>query len=180
MLEIEKRYKLNGDISDIPKEKIKSQYRIEQVYSNIASGTSPAPDCRIRKITDIDDKESYFHTVKYIIKSINIREEIEQQITEKQYNRIFKFINKKPVIKDRYLIDIENGLVAEIDYFPDLDETIVEIEFPNEETMNNFNNIKPVWIGQEIKGKQSYSVYVFSIINDELNSLQKLKHYINN
>lgn len=178
MLEIEKRYKLNGDISDILKDKIKSQYRIEQVYSNIASGTSPAPDCRIRKITDTDGEESYFHTVKYIIKK-GIREEIEISITEEQYNKIFEFIDKKPVIKDRYLIDLDSGLTAEIDYFPDINETIVEVEFPNEQVMNDFINVKPNWIGQEIKGKQSYSVYVFSIINNELNSLQKLQYYIN-
>jgi CYTH domain-containing protein len=166
MLEIEKRYKLNGDI---PKDKIKSQYRIEQVYSNIS------PDVRIRKITDTDGKENYFHTVKYILKN-GIREEIEQPITEVQYDRIFETINKIPVIKDRYLINLDDSLVAEIDHFIDTDKIIVEVEFPDEITMNNF--IKPDWIGNEINNKQSYSVFVFSKINNELSSIQKLQYYI--
>jgi CYTH domain-containing protein len=166
MLEIEKRYKLIGDI---PKDKIKSQYRIEQVYSNIS------PDVRVRKITDIDGKESYFHTVKYILKS-GVREEIEQSITEEQYDRIFEIINKIPVIKDRYLINLGNSLVAEIDHFIDTNKIIVEVEFPDETTMNNF--IKPDWIGSEINNKQSYSVFVFSKINNELSGIQKLQYYI--
>lgn len=166
MLEIEKRYKLAGDI---PKDKIKSRYRIEQVYSNIS------PDVRIRKITDVDGKESYLHTVKYILKS-GVREEIEQSITEEQYDRIFETINKIPVIKDRYLIDLGNSLVAEIDHFIDTDKIIVEVEFPDEIIMNNF--IKPDWMGNEINNKQSYSVFVFSKINNELSSIQKLQYYI--
>ena len=173
MLEIEKRYNLNGDI---PKDKIKSQYNIEQVYSNIASGISP--DVRIRKITDIDGKESYFHAVKYILKN-NIREEIEQSITKDQYEKIFELINKKPVIKDRYLVDLDNGLVAEIDDFINENKIIIEVEFPNEDDMNNFTKVKPDWIGSEIKNKQSFSVFAFSKINNELNSMEKLKYYIN-
>jgi CYTH domain-containing protein len=173
MLEIEKQYKLNGDI---PKDKLKSQYYIEQVYSNIASNTSP--DVRIRKITDINGKETYFHTVKYIINTKNIREEIEQSITKEQYDRIFEFIDKKPVIKNRYLIDLDNGLIAEVDHFIDTNKIIIEVEFPNEESMNNFNSIKPDWIGDEIKNKQSYSVFVFSKINNELSGIQKLQYYI--
>lgn len=172
MLEIEKRYNLNGDI---PQDKIKTQYRIEQVYSNLASKTSP--DVRIRKIIDIDEKETYFHTVKYILKN-NTREELEMSITKEQYNKIFELINKKPVIKDRYLVDLDMGLTAEVDHFISEDEWIVEIEFPNEKAMNDFTT-KPSWIGKEIKNKQSYSVYLFSKINNELNSIQKLNYYIN-
>ena len=44
--------------------------------------------------------------------------------------------------------------------------------------MNDFTT-KPSWIGKEIKNKQSYSVYLFSKINNELNSIQKLNYYIN-
>lgn len=168
MLEIEKRYDINSKIP-IPKDKIKSQYRIEQVYSNIS------PDVRIRKITDTDDNETYFHCVKYILKS-GIREEIEQPITKEQYDNIFEVIDKKPVAKDRFLIDLDNNLTAEIDTFLDTNKTIIEVEFPDEKTMKDF--VPPDFFGSEIKNKQSYSVCVFSKINDDLNGIERLKYYI--
>jgi adenylate cyclase len=169
MLEIERRYKLNGEM---PKDRIKSQYSIEQVYANIND-----PSVRIRKITDLNNKETYYHTVKYSIKK-GIREEIETEITKEQYDNIFSYIDKKPVIKDRYLVDLCDGLVAEIDYFIDENMYIVEVEFPDEQTMNNF--IKPEWFGNEITKNQSYSIYVFSKINNQLTDIEKLKYYINN
>lgn len=174
MLEIEKRYRLNPNV-EIPKDKIKLKYRIEQVYSNIAIATSP--DVRIRKITK-DEEETYFHTVKYTIsKQSKIREEIEQPITKEQYDRIFEYINKKPILKDRALIELSDGLVAEIDCFLDTKDTIIEVEFIDENQMNSFE--KPNWFGEEIKNKQSYSTYVFSKINENLNSVDKLRHYLN-
>ena len=128
---------------------------IEQVYSGFN------PDTRIRHIKE-NDEDTYYHTVKYKLKN-NQREEIEVIISEEQYNRIYDTIDKKPVRKNRYLVEISNGLMAEIDEFKDTGDIVVEVEFPDEETMNNF--IKPDWFGSEIKEKKSFNVYVFSKIN---------------
>jgi len=154
MIEIEKRYHVNPD--NIPKDKIKSKMNIQQVYANLN------PDVRIRKINQ-DNQNTYFHTVKYFLTD-NQREEIERLITEDQYDRIFSYIGKKPLNKDRYLIDLDNNLVAEVDHF-ETGETIVEVEFPNLETMNLFKI--PNWFGEEIKDKQSFSAKIFSRINSK-------------
>lgn len=157
ILEIEKRYKINDDIP-IPEDKIKSKKHITQVYSNIN------PDVRIRKLEE-NGETNYFHTVKYKTEDKNSRIEIEQLITQQEYKTIFDLIDKKPVIKDRYIVDLDNNLTAEIDHFLDTNDKIVEVEFPDEKTMNDFNNNKPDWFGDEIKGKQSFSVQVFKMIN---------------
>lgn len=160
-MEIEKRYEIRGEI---PKDKIKSQMYIEQVYSVIGNRKS-IPDVRIRKIIQ-NNETQYFHTVKYKTENKNLRIEIEDSISEEEYDKIFDLVNKKPIRKNRYLISIGDGLVAEVDEFLDVNKIIVEVEFPDEETMNNFQ--KPNWFGNELKGKQSFSAQVFSKINNSI------------
>lgn len=159
MIETEKRYHVN--LEDVPQDDIKSKININQTYSHFD------PDVRIRKIND-GEKDTYFHTVKYFLKN-NQREEIEQPITEDQYNRIFSSIDKKPVNKDRYFVDLDNGLTAEVDNFLDTGDMVVEVEFPDKESMDSF--VKPDWFGDEIKEKQSFSVQVFSKINSNRNDI---------
>jgi CYTH domain-containing protein len=66
------------------------------------------------------------------------------------------------------LINLGDGLVAEIDEFLDTNEYVVEVEFKDKEQMNNFT--VPAWFGKEIKGKTSYSVKVFKFINNNKKS----------
>ena len=161
-MEIEKRYEVIKD--KIPTNDITSKIYIEQMYSNIN------PNVRIRKTIE-NGKTEYFHTVKYKTENKNSRVEIEQNINEEDYNKIFKLIDKKPVRKNRYIIPIENGLTAEVDEFLDINKTIVEVEFSDEKEMNNF--VPPSWFGSELKGKQSFSVQLFS----EINSIISIKFY---
>lgn len=151
-LEIERRWKLKGEIPEDYKEK----KTIEQVYAHFS------PDVRIRKLAK-DESITFFHTVKYQLKD-NTREEMEHRISKDRYEKIFEVIDKKPVIKDRYVIELDNGLHAEVDHFLDTDDKIVEVEFPNEETMNNFE--KPDWFGTELKKNKSFSAMVFAKINN--------------
>ena len=160
-MEIERRYDIEGEI---PKDKIKSQMYIEQLYSVIGDNKS-IPDVRIRKIIQ-DNNEQYLHTVKYKTDDKNSRIEIEKPILIEEYNYISSLIDKKPIKKNRYLVPLENGLIAEIDEFLDVNKIIVEVEFDNIEQANNFQ--KPEWFGNEIKGKQSFSVKVFSKINNNV------------
>jgi len=154
MIEKEKRYYIKGDI---PKDKVISKKNIKQVYSNFN------PDVRIRK-TEQDGNNSFTHTVKYFIND-NDREEIEQDIEEDSYNRIFNLLNKKPVNKDRYLIDIGNELIAEYDDFLDTGDKVVEVEFPNEDAMTNFE--KPDWFGEEIAKGKMFNKQIFSLLNNQ-------------
>lgn len=152
MIEKEKRWYLNRNI---PQDKILSVKHISQVYANFN------PDTRIRKTIE-NNNISYSHTVKYFIDNDN-REEIEQSISEESYNNIFNFINKKPVVKDRYIIDIGDGLIAEVDHFVGNDKWIVEVEFSDDETMNNF--VKPDWFGEEVEKGKQFNKQIFSSIN---------------
>lgn len=159
MIEREKRWKLKGEI---PKDKIKDKYTITQTYANFN------PDVRIRNITDKNGKDTFFHTVKYNLDD-GTREELEHRISKERYDRINKTLNdKKPVIKDRYLVELDNDLVAEIDCFLDTGDIIIEVEFPNENVQNSF--AKPDWFGNELKNKQNFSIELFKKINN-MNSI---------
>lgn len=153
MIEREKRWKLK---SDPPSSQVKDKFTITQTYANFS------PDVRVRKITDSDNKDTYYHTVKYQLKD-NTREELEHRISRERYDRIFEVINKKPIIKERTIVELDDNLIAEIDNFLDTGDKIVEVEFSNEESMNNF--IIPDWFGKELKENKSFSIELFSRIN---------------
>jgi adenylate cyclase len=153
MIEREKRWKLK---SDPPSSQIKDKFTISQTYANFS------PDVRVRKITDSNNQDTYYHTVKYQLKD-NIREELEHRISKERYDRIFEVINKKPIIKERSLVDLDNGLIAEIDCFLDTGDKIIEVEFLTEESMNVF--VAPDWFGEELEENKSFSIEVFSRIN---------------
>lgn len=155
MIEREKRWKLK-DTSTIPTDKIIDQFTIEQTYANFK------PDLRIRKIIR-QDKEEFSHCAKYFIEDGD-REEVEQKISKERFERIFKSINKKPVIKERTIIDIGEGFHAEIDNFLDTGDIVVEVEFKTKEQKDNFS--PPLWFGQEIKSNKSFSYMVFAKINN--------------
>ena len=154
MIEREKRWKLK---SDPPSSQIKEKFTITQTYANFS------PDVRVRKITNSENQDTYYHTVKYQLKD-NTREELEHRISGERYNRIFEVINKKPVVKERTLVDLDNGLIAEIDNFIDTGDKLVEVEFPTEESMNAF--IIPDWFGKELIKDKSFTVEVFTKINN--------------
>jgi CYTH domain-containing protein len=163
--ELEKRYELVGEI---PMDLVKEKKYIEQVYASIADRKSGSPDVRIRK-TEQNGDFIFSHTVKYKTDDKNSRIELEQDLPEDTYNQIFSLINKKPVRKNRYVVPLNDGLYAEIDEFLDKDVVIVEVEFPDENTMTEFNNSdKPSFIGKEIIKQQSFSAMIFSQINHEV------------
>src|SRR5258706_375606 len=111
----------------------------------------------------------YTHCTKYNLND-GVREEIEPEITENQYIRIFDFIGKIPIKKKRVFITLptvntgSGGIyqTATIDYFEDGD-IIVEVEFYSEKEMNEF--MIPYWFGEEIKDEKSYSFQKFYELN---------------
>lgn len=153
MIEREKRWILDGEI---PHNKVKDKFEIIQTYAHFN------PDVRIRKIVK-NNIEEFYHTVKYQLKD-NTREELEYKINENKYNKIFDSINKIPITKTRYVVELENGLCAEIDEFQDSKEKIIEVEFPTEKSMNEF--VIPNWFGKELSKNKSFNVKLFCQINN--------------
>ena len=158
MIERERRWKLK---SSFPTENIIDKFIIEQTYANVK------PDLRIRKITK-ENKEEFSHCVKYYIEDGD-REEIEQKISKERYERIFKTIDKKPIVKERTVINISEGLYAEVDNFLDTGDVVIEVEFKNKEQKDGFS--PPSWFGEEIKSNKSFSYKVFAKINNINNSI---------
>lgn len=70
------------------------------------------------------------------------RNEIEFEINQEQFQFLLSkiLINTHLIEKDRYLIPIENNLIAELDiYYNELDDlATVEVEFPNLDMAINF------------------------------------------
>lgn len=165
-LEIERRFRVNP--KDVPFDNAISRVLISQSYAN------NNPDVRIRK-TQGEREIVYTHCVKYLNKGEYIREEIEEVITVEQYNFINKYIGKKPVLKDRYIIPIENGMYAQLDYFLSQNVYVVEVEFSSIEEMENFT--PPSWFGSEIT-KINMTKNIFKYINNEATKEEELDIFI--
>ena len=114
-------------------------------------------EIRIRKV-ESEDLIKYYYTVK--INNIDMiqRNEIEFEINQEQFQFLLSkiLINTHLIKKDRYLIPIENNLIAELDiYYNELDDlATVEVEFPNLDKAINFE--APSWFGIEITNNKSY------------------------
>lgn len=159
MIERERKFELIGEI---PLELICNSVDIEQVYTN--SNVNYSPYNRIRKTIGSENTE-YTHCTKYDIAEDNSREEIEFSISENQYGRILNLIDKNPIKKKRVFVLLpiqdECQKIAEVDFYEDGD-VVIEVEFSNEEEMENF--IIPDWFGLEILDKKNYSFFkIFSI-----------------
>ena len=121
---------------------------------------------RIRKIRDKkSDDIKYIYTVKtkgdiayHKDSTVANAYEIESYIQEEDFNEfIKKFIKKRIssiIRKTRMIIPIENNLKVEMDIYKDYLQNLItaEVEFPNEDIVNNFQ--KPEWLGEEMKYKE--------------------------
>lgn len=153
--EIERKY----TIKQFPEElKIDKILEIEQVYLYRDNFIN----LRVRKI--IKPKEGtrqYIYTVKtkgdieYTNNyQIGRKYEVENEITEEEYNELKKKKLSNIINKTRLIIPIEQELKVEIDvYYGYLEGLLTaEIEFPNLEMANTFK--KPNWLGEELGYKE--------------------------
>ena len=141
-IEIEKKFLINKlpfDIAVFPCEKIMQGY-----ISISPDGT----EVRLRK----RDKK-FFLTVKSAgeIK----RKEVEIEISDKQFEKLWLFTKGKRIIKTRYNIPYSNYLI-EVDFYNgDLQGFMVaEVEFNNEEDLDNFR--PPEWFGKDVSKDNKY------------------------
>lgn len=152
--EIERKYAINYFPEDM---KINSVVYIEQssIYRDFNTMI------RIRKIQDeLNNNTYYVYTLKTkgeaLDKSQSIAEkyEIENYITQAEYEELLKTKIGNTIKKTRIIVPIENNLKVEIDVFYDYLENhlTAEIEFENVETAKSFK--KPDWLGEELGYKE--------------------------
>ena len=149
---------VGDDIPDLEKYKYVD---IEQAYLNV----KPDPTIRIRKYGD-----DYFLTYKNRVndnKNLNIANEYELPINKEVYNNLKSKIEGNVIRKRRYLIDLENDLVAELDIYFEYLEGLktVEVEFKSEEDYLNFE--APSWFSDNVTGDRKY-------LNSSLSSISSL------
>ena len=149
-VEIEKKYLI--DKNKIPFNLTNTNiYEIEQTYISFS------PEIRVRRI---NDGESYSFAVKtHMTDDGLIRNEMEENITEKEYNTLVKKKEANTIFKTRYqflheeniyAIDIFSGELSGLAY--------LEIEFTSKEEADNFK--MPDWVledvTKDIRYKNSY------------------------
>lgn len=107
------------------------------------------PTIRIRK-----SQEQYFLTVKG--KGHVAREEFEIEINQQEFTCLLKKTEGNCVRKKRYYIPIENGYMAELDFYQGELEGLMttEVEFPTMEEAEAF--VAPSWFGKDISFEMGY------------------------
>ena len=142
MNEIEKKFLIKylpENLENYPK------VRIEQGYLN----TIATPTLRIRK-----KDEAYILCYKLKqrteLEVASVSKEVELPLTEEAYNHLKTKIDGRMIEKNRYLIPLENGLVAELDIFDGFLKGLknVEVEFKSEEEASKFET--PEWFGKDV------------------------------
>ncbi len=147
-MEIEKKYlvrELPANLKDY------DVYRIEQGY------LCNYPTLRIRKcnedyILTYKRKGSKSNKENHII----VNDEVELELNETSYLKLREKIDYNLVVKDRYAIPLEDGLVAEMDIFKEQLSglVLVEVEFKDEQQGQDF--IPPSWFGEDVSEDSRY------------------------
>lgn len=139
-LEIEKKYL----VSRMPE-------KLEQYESfHIVQGyISRMPTIRIRKKND-----TYWLGVKG--KGHISRQEFEMKITLEEFESLSSKVDGYHVKKTRYIVPLENDLVAEVDVFEGRLQglSVVEVEFSTESECKQFT--EPDWFGKDVSLEKEY------------------------
>lgn len=148
-MEIERRF-LVKDLSSLDLSQYKCK-RIIQDYLYKDKFTA----IRKRK-TVLDDNVSFTYTIKTRKIGISVNE-LENEISEEEYNNLKVHPNFNHIDKTRYIIPYIDNLNIELDVFNDNFDGIVfaEIEFNSEEQAHSVK--LPEWFGPEITNKLTNS-----------------------
>ena len=145
-VEIEKKWLIRQE--DIPYNLSNAEiFEIEQTYINFS------PEIRVRRI---NGGQEYTFAVKTNMTSDGmIRNELEESITEEEYNNLVKKKEDNKIHKTRYQFLDGNYLVA-IDIFSGELKGLayMEIEFVNKEEANNFKT--PSWVIKDVTNDIRY------------------------
>lgn len=170
--EIEKRYKVTSKALNSLDLSKYEKVGLTQAY--LSNNSKDSKEVRVREIVK-GKKASYVMTIKSEKSHGGTsRTEVEFDISKDIYDRVISnnlFVGNK-LMKDRYKIPIENGLVAELDIFKGELEglVVVEVEFENLEQADNF--IPPKWFGSDITENTIY--FAESLITKSYSDLVRL------
>lgn len=139
-MEIERKYL----VRQIPENL--SQYHCQKIAQGYLC---TEPVVRIRRSND-----DYYLTYKG--KGLLAREEYNLPLTQESYEHLSSKIDGILIEKKRYLIPLNDGLVAELDIFEGKlsDLVLVEVEFESIEEANSF--IAPEWFGEDVTHSGNY------------------------
>lgn len=138
-------------IKSIPENlEIYNKHNIKQAY------ISTDPTMRLRQ-----QDNKYIFTFKG--SGTILKQEFEYELTKEQFDKLWKKVETKKIVKTRYLIPIENNLIIELDIYKDDLEGFInaEVEFETLEQAENF--IPPKWFGEEVTNDKRYSNSSLSI-----------------
>jgi len=124
-----------------------SRIMIYQTYLAYSSDQ----EIRIRKLVDHDGAAEYTHTFKS--GHGMVREEIEYAITEPVYEQLLQNTRFVPLEKIRTTVQ-SGPFTFEIDEYRQIELTVVEVEFPDEEAARQFS--APAWFGRELGAEEEY------------------------
>lgn len=139
-MEIERKYL----VKQVPQNL--SQYQCKKISQGYLC-TSPV--VRIRRSND-----DYYLTYKG--KGLLAREEYNLPLTQESYEHLSSKIDGILIEKNRYLIPLADGLVAELDIFEGKlsDLILVEVEFESIDDANSF--VAPEWFGEDVTHSGNY------------------------
>lgn len=141
-MEIERKYLIEKN--NIPFDYTQYPCRhIEQGY------LCTEPVVRIRQ-----DNDEYVLTYKS--KGLMVREEYNLPLNESSYAHLKEKVDGRLIVKDRYVIPLENDLFIELDIFSgDLKGlSLAEVEFPDIASAENF--LSPEWFGEDVSNIPTY------------------------
>ncbi|NHN34437.1 CYTH domain-containing protein [Paenibacillus agricola] len=148
--EIEKKFLLPAFPSaELEQEEITfvSKQTIYQTYLAF----SKDQEIRVRKLVDKDGVSHYTHTFKS--GHGLVREEIEYSISEDVYKQLLAGSGLVPLEKVRTKVE-HKGYVLEIDEYEQIHLVVVEVEFPDVESANDYE--VPGWFGKELGQEEEF------------------------
>ena len=159
IMEIEKKYRVKYLPEGLEQYEKKE---IEQGY--LAS----SPIVRIRKSNNdyILTYKSKFGIDESKSNGAKVCNEVELPLTESAYEHLKEKVDNRLVRKSRYIIPLDQGYKAELDIFYDHLEglTIVEVEFPDMESIETFQ--APEWFGEDVSKDKRFS-------NNKLSAMER-------
>jgi CYTH domain-containing protein len=121
--------------------------RIEQGYLAVAGD---GVEVRVRRRDGVATL-----TVKSGPAQVRVEEELE--IDERRFESLWRLTEGRRISKTRHVLDVEPGLVAELDVY-DGDHAgllVAEVEFASLEASERF--VPPAWFGREVTGDARYA-----------------------
>lgn len=172
-LEIERVFLLDG-LPSFPPGAV--ALRIEQGYlpeeSDDVVGLEHVREGRIRRITKPDGSVHCVHTIKRGVG--RVRTEIEQPMTQEQFEQLWPRTRGRRIIKTRHKIP-QGELTWEVDQFRDLPLVLAEIELPRADTEVTL----PPWLAphvvREVTDEPEYRNFALALKSRQVNTSTRQK-----